>query len=68
MVGFGRTSPGVRYTWYRSVTTLTPPPVKGTSKISPPDAFHTLIVHTMDPYWASYQSCLAATLPQLNFP
>ena len=36
------------------VTTLTPPPVKGTSKTSPLDAFHTPIVHTMDPDWASY--------------
>jgi hypothetical protein len=50
------------------VTTLTPPLVKGTSKTSPLDAFHTPIVHTMDPDWALYQSRLAATLPQPNFP
>jgi hypothetical protein len=45
------------------VTTLTPPPVKGTSKIPPPEAFHTPLIHAQDPYWASYQSRLAATLP-----
>jgi hypothetical protein len=50
------------------VTTLTPPPVKGTSKIPPPEVFHTPVIHAQDPYWASYQSRLAATLPQLNFP
>jgi hypothetical protein len=50
------------------VTTLTPPPVKGTSKIPSSDVFHSPVIHAQDPYWVSYQSRLAATLPQLNFP
>jgi hypothetical protein len=32
------------------VTTLTPPPVKGTSKIPPPDVFHSPVIHAQDPY------------------
>lgn len=50
------------------VTTLTPPPVTVTSKISPQEAFRTPLVHPIDPYLSPYQSRLAAALPQLIFP
>lgn len=50
------------------VTTLTPPPVTGTPNFMHTHSSHTHMLNVVDPMLTTYQSHLAATLPQLAFP